>query len=159
MRWTRDKRGQISLRTAQFMWYCIFNEPWTDSRDPCYTFQGCQSFCRGGFNKPCTWNDPFSAIPFYIFLFNLFVESTKCESRQRNNNLLDFVLFGSHFWIDMVTVMLVICFRNTFWKFSFSVSFGSLQFYNFGGEILYRFTSGCREKFSEISFEIWQKLW
>lgn len=146
MRWTRDKREQIPLRAAQFSYvvlYCTFNEPWTDSRDPYYIsdIQGCRSFCRGGFNKPCTWNDPFSTIPFYIFLFNLFVESTKCESRQRNN-LIDFSSSSRKPLLDTLWCINV---HNIRFKYTFSFSVYPLEFCNFI-ILRYRFTSMAAEK-------------
>lgn len=95
MRWTRDERVQISLRTAQFSYVVVAST----SRElnlailPISLTSKDRSFCRGGFNKPCTWNDP--------FLRSFFIHSSSAYSLQVwsvKHNTVDFVFFENHFW-------------------------------------------------------------
>lgn len=120
----RDERVQISLRTAQFSYVVVAST----SRElnlailPIPLTSKDRSFCRGGFNKPCTWNDP--------LLRSFFIHSSSAYSLEvwsvKTHNIVDFVFFENHFWnaynvFDMQYVL------NIFWKFSFSISFWILQ--------------------------------
>lgn len=122
----RDERVQISLRTAQFSYVVVAST----SRElnlailPIPLTSKDRSFCRGGFNKPCTWNDP--------LLRSFFIHSSSAYSLEvwsvKTHNIVDFVFFENHFWnaynvFDMQYVL------NIFWKFSFSISFWILQLY------------------------------
>lgn len=92
----RDERVQISLRTAQFSYVVVAST----SRElnlailPISLTSKDRSFCRGGFNKPCTWNDP--------LLRSFFIHSSSAYSLEvwsvKTHNIVDFVFFENHFW-------------------------------------------------------------